>query len=124
MVAREKPGPPTPPPVRLRRMRIIDGRVLRTGSANFSRSGETRQDNDLVALRGASVCAGFDAKFDRAWPRCAVPECNGASSFLSRQEEDVLWQAFCMAAPARRRVFEPSSKRRKRAPAPLQRATT
>ena len=42
----------------------------------------------------------------------------------SRQEEDVLWQAFCMAAPARRRVFEPSSKRRKRAPAPLQRATT
>ena len=55
---------------------------------------------------------------------CAVPECNGASSFLSCQEEDVLWQAFCMAAPARRRVFEPSSKRRKRAPAPLQRATT
>jgi acyl carrier protein len=56
--------------------------------------------------------------------RCGVPECNGASSFLSGQEEDVLWQAFCMAAPARRRVFEPSSKRRKRAPAPLQRATT
>ena len=36
---------------------------------NFSRSGEARQDNDLVALRGASVCAGFDAKFDRAWAR-------------------------------------------------------
>ena len=50
-------------------MRIIDGRVLRTGSANFSHSGETRQDNDLVALRGAAVCAGFDAKFDRAWAR-------------------------------------------------------
>jgi phosphatidylserine/phosphatidylglycerophosphate/cardiolipin synthase-like enzyme len=48
---------------------IIDGRLLRTGSANFSRSGETRQDNDLVALRGASVCAGFDAKFDRARAR-------------------------------------------------------
>jgi phosphatidylserine/phosphatidylglycerophosphate/cardiolipin synthase-like enzyme len=45
----------------------VDHRLLRTGSANFSRSGETRQDNDLVALRGASVCAGFDAKFDRAW---------------------------------------------------------
>jgi phosphatidylserine/phosphatidylglycerophosphate/cardiolipin synthase-like enzyme len=44
----------------------VDHRLLRTGSANFSRSGETRQDNDLVALRGASVCAGFDAKFDRA----------------------------------------------------------
>jgi phosphatidylserine/phosphatidylglycerophosphate/cardiolipin synthase-like enzyme len=47
----------------------VDHRLLRTGSANFSRSGETRQDNDIVALRGASVCAGFDAKFDRAWAR-------------------------------------------------------
>jgi phosphatidylserine/phosphatidylglycerophosphate/cardiolipin synthase-like enzyme len=47
----------------------VDHRLLRTGSANFSRSGETRQDNDLVALRGASICAGFDAKFDRAWAR-------------------------------------------------------
>ena len=41
----------------------VDHRLLRTGSANFSRSGETRQDNDLVALRGESVCAGFG----RAW---------------------------------------------------------
>lgn len=47
----------------------VDHRLLRTGSANFSRSGETRQDNDLVAMRGASVCASFDAKFDRAWGR-------------------------------------------------------
>ena len=47
----------------------VDHRLLRTGSANFSRSGETRQDNDLVALRGQSVCAGFDAKFDGAWGR-------------------------------------------------------
>jgi phosphatidylserine/phosphatidylglycerophosphate/cardiolipin synthase-like enzyme len=45
----------------------VDHRLLRTGSANFSRSGETRQDNDLVALRGSTVCAGFDAKFGRAW---------------------------------------------------------
>jgi phosphatidylserine/phosphatidylglycerophosphate/cardiolipin synthase-like enzyme len=45
----------------------IDGQLLRTGSANFSRSGETRQDNDLVALRGPSVCAGFEAKFAKAW---------------------------------------------------------
>jgi hypothetical protein len=48
-------------------MSVSDGRLLRTGSANFSWSGETRQDNDLVALRGVSVCGGFDAKFDRAW---------------------------------------------------------
>jgi phosphatidylserine/phosphatidylglycerophosphate/cardiolipin synthase-like enzyme len=45
----------------------IDNRLLRTGSANFSRSGETRQDNDLVALRAPCVCAAFEAKFDRAW---------------------------------------------------------
>jgi len=42
----------------------VDHRLLRTASANFRRSGETRQDNDLVALRGEPVCAGFDAKFD------------------------------------------------------------
>jgi phosphatidylserine/phosphatidylglycerophosphate/cardiolipin synthase-like enzyme len=40
----------------------LDHRLLRTGSANCA----TRQDNNLVALRGASVCAGFDAKFNRA----------------------------------------------------------
>ena len=44
----------------------VDQRFLRTGSANFSRSGETRQDNDPVALRVVSVCAGFHAKFERA----------------------------------------------------------
>jgi hypothetical protein len=47
----------------------VDHRLLCTGSANFSRSGETRQDNDLVALRGASVCAGFEAQFDQAWAK-------------------------------------------------------
>ena len=34
---------------------------------------------------------------------------------LIRQGEDALWQAFFTAAPARRRVFEPNSKRRKSA---------
>ncbi len=33
------------------------------------------------------------------------------------------WQVFFMVAPARRRIFEPSSKRRKRAPDPLLPAT-
>jgi phosphatidylserine/phosphatidylglycerophosphate/cardiolipin synthase-like enzyme len=30
----------------------VDHRLLRTSSANFSWSGQTRQDNDLVALKG------------------------------------------------------------------------
>jgi phosphatidylserine/phosphatidylglycerophosphate/cardiolipin synthase-like enzyme len=47
----------------------VDHRLLRTGSANFSWSGQARQDNDLVALRGVSVCIGFDAKFDQARAR-------------------------------------------------------
>ena len=37
----------------------VDHRLLRTGSANFSRSGEKRQDNDLVALRGSSSAWGL-----------------------------------------------------------------
>jgi hypothetical protein len=48
LVFAERPG------LNLRRMRVIDGRLSRIGSANFRRSGETRQDNDLLALRGAS----------------------------------------------------------------------
>ena len=47
----------------------VDHRLLRTGSASLSPSGETREDNDLIELRGASVCSGFDAKFDQAWTR-------------------------------------------------------
>jgi phosphatidylserine/phosphatidylglycerophosphate/cardiolipin synthase-like enzyme len=45
----------------------VDHRLLRTGSANFSHSGELFQDNDLVILRLPAACAGFEAKFDRAW---------------------------------------------------------
>ena len=43
--------------------------LLRTGSVNFSWSGETRQDNDLAALRGPSVCVDLTLKFDRTWAR-------------------------------------------------------
>ena len=45
----------------------LDGVTFRSGSANFSRSGETMQDNDLIVLRSADACAKFEAKFERIW---------------------------------------------------------
>lgn len=45
----------------------IDGGVLRTGSANFSASGERQQDNDLVVIRDAHAAGKFDAHFERMW---------------------------------------------------------
>jgi len=45
----------------------IDGQVLRTGSANFSTSGEHQQDNDLFIVRDAGAAAKFDAHFERMW---------------------------------------------------------
>jgi phosphatidylserine/phosphatidylglycerophosphate/cardiolipin synthase-like enzyme len=42
----------------------IDGRVLRTGSANFSASGEKRQDNDLVVLKDAQAAVKFKHVFE------------------------------------------------------------
>jgi len=45
----------------------IDGELLRTGSANFSASGERQQDNDLIVIRDAGAAAKFDAHFERMW---------------------------------------------------------
>jgi hypothetical protein len=52
---------------------------------------------------------------------CVVPGSSGAS--LAREGEDALWQQVFTAQPERRRVFEPSSKRRKKAPGPWPPAT-
>lgn len=45
----------------------IDGETLRTGSANFSTSGENMQDNDLIVIRDAGAAAKFDAHFEHMW---------------------------------------------------------
>jgi phosphatidylserine/phosphatidylglycerophosphate/cardiolipin synthase-like enzyme len=37
----------------------IDGRLLRTGAANFSASGLNRQDNDLIVIESAVAAAAF-----------------------------------------------------------------
>jgi hypothetical protein len=62
---------PNPPGDKLMHLKgyCVDHPLLRTGSASLSPSGDAREDNDLVALRGALVCSGFDAKFDRAWAK-------------------------------------------------------
>jgi phosphatidylserine/phosphatidylglycerophosphate/cardiolipin synthase-like enzyme len=42
----------------------IDGRLLRTGAANFSASGLKRQDNDLIVIESAEAAASFKHNFD------------------------------------------------------------
>lgn len=45
----------------------IDGATLRLGSANFSRSGETRQDNELSIVRDVREAARFETAFEAIW---------------------------------------------------------
>jgi phosphatidylserine/phosphatidylglycerophosphate/cardiolipin synthase-like enzyme len=45
----------------------VDGEVLRTGSANFSHSGETQQDNDLLVIHDRAFASKFEADFARMW---------------------------------------------------------
>lgn len=47
----------------------VDGRVLRTGSANFSVSGARRQDNDLLLIESAPAVAQFVQQFEYLWRR-------------------------------------------------------
>ncbi len=47
----------------------VDGRFLRSGSANFSFSGETRQDNDIVVLESRDAAAAFIGQFEQLWAR-------------------------------------------------------
>ena len=42
----------------------IDGRLLRTGAANFSASGLKRQDNDLIIIESVDAAAAFKRNFD------------------------------------------------------------
>jgi phosphatidylserine/phosphatidylglycerophosphate/cardiolipin synthase-like enzyme len=47
----------------------VDGRVLRTGSSNFSFSGARRQDNDLILIESADAVAQFVEQFEYMWTR-------------------------------------------------------
>jgi phosphatidylserine/phosphatidylglycerophosphate/cardiolipin synthase-like enzyme len=50
----------------------IDGQILRTGSANFTYSGETEQDNDVVIIRDPAAATRFTAHFENLWNAAAV----------------------------------------------------
>ena len=54
----------------------IDGVLLRTGSANFSASGENAQDNDLIVIRDAGAAAKFDVHFERMWDAAVEWRCS------------------------------------------------
>jgi phosphatidylserine/phosphatidylglycerophosphate/cardiolipin synthase-like enzyme len=47
----------------------VDGQVLRTGSGNFSHSGLTSQDNDLILVTDRAAVDAFEANFERIWAR-------------------------------------------------------
>jgi phosphatidylserine/phosphatidylglycerophosphate/cardiolipin synthase-like enzyme len=47
----------------------VDGRWLRTGSANFSWSGARRQDNDILVIDSAEAARAFSRRFDSLWAR-------------------------------------------------------
>jgi phosphatidylserine/phosphatidylglycerophosphate/cardiolipin synthase-like enzyme len=54
----------------------VDGRILRTGSANFSVSGSRYQDNDLLLLEGRDTVAQFVREFEYMWTRAGSTPLN------------------------------------------------
>ena len=47
----------------------IDGKILRTGSGNFSEPGLARQDNDLILIPDQATVDAFEHKFEHIWAR-------------------------------------------------------
>jgi len=58
---------------------VVDRRVLRTGSGNFSRPGLAEQDNDLVIVDDAKAIAEFEANFDAIFGRGTNVEAMGTA---------------------------------------------
>ena len=48
---------------------LVDRRTLRTGSANFSYSGERFQDNDVDLLDSPAFAGAFSRNFETIWTR-------------------------------------------------------
>ena len=60
----------------------VDGKLLRTGSANFTYSGLKREDDDLVVIRDPAAISAFKASFEAMWRRAGnMSEALDASRF-------------------------------------------
>ena len=58
---------------------VVDRRVLRTGSGNFSRPGLAEQDNDLVIVDDVKAIAEFETNFDAIFGRGTNIEAMGTT---------------------------------------------
>lgn len=47
----------------------VDGRLLRTGSANWSPTGLKRQDNDVLYESSLGAVERFERKFEDMWSK-------------------------------------------------------
>ena len=56
----------------------IDGRLLRTGSANWSPTGLKRQDKDLLYESSPDAVARFERKFEEMWSRTSNTSVSGS----------------------------------------------
>jgi phosphatidylserine/phosphatidylglycerophosphate/cardiolipin synthase-like enzyme len=80
----------------------IDGAVLRTGSANFSTSGENAQDNDLVVIRDAGAAGKFDVSTPEQ--KCIVSRSKNASIMPTSLEHGLFSWASGLGRIVGRRV--------------------
>jgi phosphatidylserine/phosphatidylglycerophosphate/cardiolipin synthase-like enzyme len=59
----------------------IDGRLLRTGAANFSASGLKRQDNDLLVIESPAAAEAFGRRFDAMFAQGEAPLSSAQEQF-------------------------------------------
>ena len=61
---------------------LVDSKILRTGSANFTYSGLKREDDDLVVIRDPAAIEAFGESFEAMWRRAGnMSEALDASRF-------------------------------------------
>lgn len=58
-----------PGPIMHLKSYLVDGTVVRTGSANFTASGLKQQDNDLIVSSDGATIRSFTDNFERMWSR-------------------------------------------------------